>query len=146
MKYLQGKYIPINPKKYVGDVNNIVYRSSWERKLFVFLDNNPSILQWNSEECIIPYISPIDGKIHRYFVDCVVKYKKKDGREVTSLIEVKPFAQTKPPEKPKRQTKYYLDSVETYIKNVSKWKAAKQFAEEKGMEFMILTENELGIK
>lgn len=145
MKYHQGKFIPKNPHKYVGDVTNIVYRSSWERKLFVFLDNNPSILQWNSEECVVPYVSPIDGRIHRYFVDCVVKYKKRDGTVITTLVEVKPKAQTQPPVQPKRQTKQYLEAVETYVRNVSKWKAAKKYAEEKGMEFMILTEDHLKV-
>lgn len=145
MKYHQGKFIPKNPHKYVGDVTNIVYRSSWERKLFVFLDNNPSILQWNSEECVVPYVSPIDGRIHRYFVDCVVKYKKRDGTVITTLVEVKPKAQTQPPAQPKRQTKQYLEAVETYVRNVSKWKAAKKYAEEKGMEFMILTEDHLKV-
>lgn len=145
MKYHQGKFVPKNPHKYVGDASNIIYRSSWELKLFVFLDNNPSILQWNSEECVIPYISPIDGRIHRYFVDCVVKYKKRDGTVITTLVEVKPKSQTQPPAKPKRQTKYYLEAVETWCKNDAKWKAAKKYAQDKGMDFMILTEDHLKV-
>lgn len=146
VKYYQGKFKPKNPSKYIGDVSNIVYRSSWELKAMVFFDNSPSILNWNSEELTIPYFSEVDMRMHTYYVDFVVKYRKKDGTIVTSLIEVKPEAQTQPPKQPKRQTKHYLEAVETYVKNISKWKAAKQFAKEKGMDFMILTENELGIK
>ena len=144
-KYHQGKYKPKNPDKYVGNANNIVYRSSWELKAMIFFDNNPSILAWASEECTIPYISAVDNRIHTYYVDFVIKYKKRDGSILTTLVEVKPKAQTQPPVQPKRQTKQYLEAVETYVRNVSKWKAAKKYAEEKGMEFMILTEDHLKV-
>lgn len=144
-KYLQGKYIVKNREKYVGDINNVIYRSSWELKLFIWLDNNPSILNWNAEEVIVPYISPIDNKQHRYFLDCTIKYKTKSGEIKTSLIEVKPKAQTLEP-KMKKNKKLYVEEVKTFLINSAKWKAAREFASKNNIDFVLLTEDELGIK
>lgn len=144
-KYIKGKFIPTNPEKYVGDYTNIIYRSSWEKKLFVYLDRTPSILQWGSEETVIPYISPVDNRVHRYFVDVVVKYKTPNGIK-RALLEVKPKAQTMPPKQPKRQTKRYMEDVMTYAVNQAKWKAAREFSEKNNCSFILLTEDELGIK
>ena len=69
----KGKYRPTNKRKYKGDVNSIVYRSLWERKFMVYLDTNPDITEWGSEEIVIPYVSPLDGKRHRYFPDFYVR-------------------------------------------------------------------------
>lgn len=142
-KYYQGKYVPKHPEKYLGDATNIVYRSSWELKAMVFFDNNESILSWNSEELTIKYLCGTDNRIHTYYVDFVVKYKTRDGGERTAVVEVKPAKQTVPPIKPKRQTKYYINECMTYIKNQSKWKAAREYATSHGMEFLILTEHEI---
>jgi hypothetical protein len=49
-----GTYKPVNPKKYRGNPNQVVYRSLWERKLMVYCDNNDAVLEWGSEEVIIP--------------------------------------------------------------------------------------------
>ena len=97
----KGKYRPTNRKKYRGDVNNIIYRSLWERTFMKYCDDNPDIIEWGSEEIIIPYVSPIDGRRHRYFPDFFVKTSKGDK----FLIEVKPKSQTKPPKVPRRKTK-----------------------------------------
>jgi len=104
----KGKYKPSYPKKYKGDPTNIVYRSLWERKFMVYCDNNPSVIEWQSEEFCIPYRSPIDNKVHRYFPDFFIKYKDVSGKIKSSLIEIKPMRQCSPPPKPKRQTKKYL--------------------------------------
>lgn len=144
--YLQGKYTPKNPQKYVGDYRNIVYRSSWELKLFKFVDNNPNILAWGSEEIVIPYFNEMDGKPHRYFPDLVVKYKTKTGEIKKALIEVKPSAQTRPPEKKSKNTKRYLNEIVTWETNKAKWNAAKAWCERNGMMFLLMTEVELGIK
>jgi len=145
-RYLQGKYILKNPMKYVGDKLNVVYRSSWELKAMIFFDNNPGILRWASEESIIPYLSKVDGKMHRYFVDFTVLYQTKSGEKKKALVEIKPRSQTIEPKVPKRQTKRYINEVTEYIKNTSKWEAAKKWADEHGLEFMILDEYSLGIK
>lgn len=148
-KSYKGKYTPINPHKYVGDSNNIVFRSLWERKLMVHCDNNPAVLKWNSEEVVIPYWSSVDKKMRRYFTDFMVKMKKRDGTTSIVLIEVKPYKQTIPPVAPKRNTHKtkmrYLEESMTYQRNQDKWAAAQEWCEKKGIEFKIMTEYELGI-
>lgn len=142
----QGFFRPKNPQKYRGDPSNIIYRSRWELKLMMYLDTHSDIVSWGSEEVVIPYRSPVDGKIHRYFVDFVVTKINKDGKKQTSLIEVKPASQTKPPEKPQKMTKRYINEVFTWGVNEAKWKAATEFCKDRGWSFHIFTEHELGIK
>jgi hypothetical protein len=140
-----GKYKPVNPQKYKGNPTNIIYRSLWERKFMIFCDNNSSILQWGSEECVIPYLSPLDGRVHRYYVDFYIKVQTKSGEIKKYLIEIKPKKQTVPPDPQKKQTKIYKDKVLTYCKNRAKWEAAKEWCEDRRMEFLILTEDHLGV-
>ena len=142
----KGKYRPIHPEKYKGDPTNIIWRSLWERKFCVYCDSNTNIIEWQSEEFCIPYRSPIDNKIHRYFPDFFIKYKDTDGKIKSSLIEVKPFRQTAPPAKPKRQTKKYLSEAFEYAKNQAKWQAAREYCKDRMWEFKVLTEKELNIK
>lgn len=142
----KGYFKPRHPEKYVGDLNKIVYRSSWELKLMDFLDVASNVIQWNSEDVVIPYYNPVDGKMHRYFMDFWVRYKTPQGHEVRKLIEVKPHAQTQPPRKPLKITQSYKRAVITYATNQAKWKAARLFCEEKDMIFEIFTEYHLGIK
>lgn len=139
-------YRPSFPKKYKGDPNNIICRSSWERKFCRWCDLNESILEWGSEEFFIPYISPVDNRVHRYFPDFIVKVKESSGQIKTYIIEVKPKKQTFPPKTPKRQTKSYLYECKTYAVNQAKWKAAEEFCADRKIEFKIITEEELGIK
>ena len=142
-EYLQGKYKPSNPEKYKGDVNNIIYRSSWERKFLYYCDTNENILEYSSEEVIIPYKSPVDNRYHRYFVDFYIKYKDANGKIKKALIEIKPFRQTQEPKVQKRKTKGYIYEVVEYAKNQAKWKAAEEWCLDHGYEFKVLTENEL---
>ena len=141
----KGKFRPSNRKKYRGDITKIVYRSLWERKFMVYCDKNENILEWQSEEFCIPYRSPIDNKVHRYFPDFFIKYKDINGRIRSSLIEVKPLRQCSPPPKPKRQTKKYLNEAYEYAKNQAKWEAAREFCKDRMWEFKVMTEKELGI-
>jgi hypothetical protein len=143
--YLQGKFSPRNPSKYVGDINSIFYRSSWERRAMVYFDNNENVLQWSSEEIIIPYVSPLDKKIHRYFPDFLIKVKQKEGIIKTFLIEVKPFKQTQQPEVGKKVTKRYITEIATWGVNDAKWKAAKEYCADRNWEFVLITEKELNI-
>ena len=140
----RGKYTPTNPKKYKGNPSNIIYRSLWERKFMVYCDRNEKILEWGSEEFFIPYRSPLDNRIHRYFPDFYVKVKTPTGTKKW-VIEVKPKAQCTKPRIPKRKTKRYVTEVQTWVTNEAKWKNAIEFCKDKGMEFKILTEVELGI-
>lgn len=142
----KGKYSPSFPKKYKGNPTNIIYRSLWERKFMVYCDTNENILEWGSEEIALPYRSPIDGRVHRYFPDFYIKVKESAGEIKKYLIEIKPKKQTIEPKIPKKKTKGYIYEVVEYAKNQAKWKAAKEFCEDRLWEFKILTEDELGIK
>ena len=140
----KGMFRPTNPKKYKGDPNNVIYRSSWELKLMIYLDRHPEVVQWSSEEIVIPYRSPIDGRVHRYFPDFYVK-KQVNGKIETLLIEVKPKVQTRPPVVQKKRTKKYINEVMTWGINEAKWAAAKNFCEDRDWKFMLMTEKELGL-
>lgn len=141
----KGKFKPQNPQKYKGDDKNIIYRSLWELKVMKYFDVNPSVLFWASEELIIPYLSPVDQKTHRYFPDFIAQIKNKEGFVQTYLLEVKPHKQTLVPIKRGRNQHKFLNESITYAINQAKWKAADIFCQQKGWKFKILTENELGI-
>lgn len=151
-KYYQGRFKPKNPKKYMGDPTNIIYRSGWEFKLMRYLDSHPNVLQWGSEELVIPYRSPIDGRYHRYFPDFLVKQINMYGKKETILIEVKPKAQTVPPDISKAKTatgrasRTYINEVKTWGVNQAKWKAAEEFCKDRGWKFQIMHEGHLGVK
>lgn len=138
----KGRFKPKNPQKYKGNPSNIIYRSSWELKLMSYLDTHEDVVQWSSEEFCIPYRSPVDERVHRYFPDFWVKNNK---GEVT-VIEVKPAKQTVPPNQPKKVTQRYVQEVFEYGKNQAKWKAAREFCADRGWSFEVMTEKELGIK
>ena len=142
----KSKYKPSFPKKYKGDPNNIICRSSWERKMCRWCDLNESVLEWGSEEFYIPYLSPIDNRVHKYFPDFIVKLRENSGRIKTYVIEVKPKKQTRPPKPGKKKTKSYIYEATEYAKNQAKWKAAVEFCKDHMIEFKIITEDELGIK
>ncbi len=110
-----------------------------------YFDLNSSVLEWSSEEDIIPYVSPLDNRYHRYFVDFRVKIKDREGQIKTYLIEVKPFYQTQEPKADKINKKRYLTEVQTYVVNKSKWNAAEEYCKKKGWEFKIWTEKELNV-
>lgn len=141
----KGKFKPQNPQKYKGDSKNIVYRSSWELKVMKYLDANPNIISWASEELVIPYLSPIDNKIHRYFPDFLIQIKRKDQILETRMIEVKPYKQTMAPTKKGKTNSRYLNESITYAINQAKWRAADGFCQKNGWKFMIITEKELGV-
>ena len=139
----KGRYVLKNPKKYEGDPTNVIYRSSWEKRFMIFLDNHESIISWGSEEVVIPYYWEVDGKMHRYFPDFVVTMKTTSG-VVRMLIEVKPYSQTIQPKKTRgKREQTYLLEVETYTKNRAKWNAAEEYCKDRGWMFRIVTEHEL---
>ena len=142
----KGKYSPSYPRKYKGDPTNIVYRSLWERRFMVYCDLNENILEWGSEEIVMPYRSPVDGRVHRYFPDFYIKVKESTGRIKKMIIEIKPKRQCSPPSKPKKQTKGYLREAYEYAKNQAKWEAASEWCKDRGYIFKVFTEKELGIK
>ena len=141
----KGKFRPSEPKKYKGDPTNIVYRSLWELKFMRYCDNNKRIVKWSSEEIVIPYKSPLDNRLHRYFPDFYIKYKDVTGKIIEKVVEIKPANQVKEPKKQKTRTKKYVNEVITYAKNQAKWVAAEEFCKDRRWQFQILTEKELGI-
>ena len=138
-----GLYKPTNPGKYRGNPTRVIYRSLWERKFMVFCDNNPAILEWGSEEVIIPYRCPTDGRVHRYFPDFYIKVREKSGKVTKYIIEVKPKKQTQPPNDKNKRTAAYKRAALTFMKNRAKWDAAQDFCEDRQMNFLILTEDHL---
>lgn len=148
----KGRFRPANPNKYRGDPTNIVYRSSWEFKFMRWCDRHPHVLEWGSEEVIVPYKSPVDGKMHRYFPDFVIKKINRDKTVSTVMIEIKPKAQTMPPDPSKaltetgKKSRRYLNEAITYEVNQAKWEAATEFCSHKGWHFVVMTEDHLGIK
>jgi len=141
----KGTFKPKNPQKYRGDPTKIIYRSRWELMVMQKLDSHPDIVEWSSEEVIIPYISPIDNKRHRYFPDFYMKKKNQDGTTEQVLIEVKPFAQTKPPVVQNKPNRRYITEVQTWGINSAKWKNAEAYCEDRGWKFQIITEKDLGL-
>jgi len=141
----KGRYRVLNPQKYRGDHSEVIYRSSWELKFMKWCDTNASVIEWGSETMIIPYKSPVDSKLHRYFVDFYIKVKSADNKITKYLVEIKPERFTKPPEVPKRQTKRFIEEVFQYGVNQAKWKSANEYCQDRGMKFLVLTEKDLGI-
>jgi hypothetical protein len=140
--FTQGIFKPKNPQKYIG--SQPVYRSMLELKAFRYLDNNPNVLSWSSESIVIPYISPADGKMHRYFVDLAAKLKSKDDTIKKLLIEVKPEKQTIPPiDTGRKKQKTILYERYQYAVNTAKWQAARSWAEKNNFMFIILNEKHL---
>jgi len=142
-KYHQGKYKIKNRDKYLGDPDNIIYRSSWELKMLQYLDNTQDIISFSSEEIVIPYVSPADGKYHRYFPDFFVNIRSRDGTIRSMILEVKPHSQSIEPVIKKNITKRYINEVVTYGVNQAKWKAAEEYCKDRKWEFKVLTEHDL---
>ena len=143
---IKSRFKPSNPKKYMGDPNNIICRSSWERVFCNWCDKREDVVKWASEEFSIPYVSPKDNRRHRYYPDYLIEVKESTGKTKKYIIEVKPKKQTLPPKKPARVTKGYINETVMYAVNQAKWAAAEDFAKDNGVEFKIITEDELGIK
>lgn len=143
-----GKYKIKNSKKYKGNHKNIIYRSLWERKFMEYCDNHPFILEWSSEEISIPYISPTDKKIRRYFPDFVIKKINRHNQIDIIMIEIKPSKQLKKPEmrnvKVSSRNKILKECTAWEINN-AKWESAKKFCDKHGWKFKIITEKELNI-
>jgi hypothetical protein len=140
----KGNFTPINPKKYKGDSRNIVYRSSWERKFMHWCDINENVVEWNSEELVIPYLG-LDNAPHRYFPDIWMKAKKRDGTTQVYVIEIKPWRETQPAVRKKgRKPETVLQEEVTYRTNMRKWQAAEEFCKKKNWTFKVITEKDAG--
>lgn len=141
MNTYKGFFTPVNSDKYKGDPSQIVYRSSWELTFMSYVDKHPDIKKWASEEIIIPYISPLDQRIHRYYPDFWIE---KNNSEIW-LIEIKPKKQCSPPiiKESKRKNSRYLKETMTFMINQAKWKATREFCNKKNWKFYVMTEEDL---
>lgn len=145
-QYVQGIFSPLHPEKYIGG-HRPRFLSSYELKFMRFADNNPNVLKWGSENVVIPYLSPLDGRIHRYMVDNFLLLKTKEGQTIKYLVEIKPAKQTVAPKTKNRKNKRSLLYEQVmYAQNTAKWAAAKQWCIKNGCKFLILTEEHLRIK
>jgi hypothetical protein len=142
-KYHQGRFNPRNPEKYKGDVRNIIYRSSWELKFLQWCDRNENILEYGSEEFFIPYLDPTTNKVRRYFPDAYVKIQEANGKIKKYIVEIKPLRQTQPPVAGKKKKQTLITEARTYEKNIAKWEAARQWCDDRMLEFKIITEKDL---
>jgi hypothetical protein len=140
-----GKFSPKNVNKYLGDPTNIWYRSLWERRVMVHLDDNPNVVEWSNEEIVIPYLSPVDNRWHRYFPDFFARIRNRNGLLEAMILEVKPKSQSVPPTPKKRITKQYINEVMTWGVNEAKWKAATEYCKDRKWTFKVITEEDLGI-
>ena len=139
-KYRQGIFVPKNQEKFIG--TKAVYRSGLELKFFRFCDNNQNIIKWGSENIVVPYISPLDGRVHRYYVDNYIVIK--EGENIKKyLVEIKPSKQTIPPITKYKKKQHLIYEQKTYVINQAKWEAAKKYSKKHGCTFIILTEKEL---
>jgi hypothetical protein len=140
-----GRYPVQNYDKYIGNAQQVFYRSMWELKFMKWCDQNPAVLEWGSEEIVIPYLSPVDGKIHRYFVDFFIRVRDAQGKVHRYLIEIKPKKFTEPPKPAAKKTRRHIQEVFNYAVNQAKWEQARKFCAQRDWEFRVLTERELGI-
>lgn len=141
----KGKFIPQNPNKYIGNPREIVYRSSWELRCMKYFDQNPNVIKWASEEVVVKYQDPFQlNKIRRYFPDFIIEVRTSDKLLQTYMVEVKPYKETKPPEKRTKKTPRYLREVATWRVNKAKWQAAEHFCAQNGWQFIILHEKNAG--
>lgn len=142
-RYKQGWFEPRHPKKYRGDTKKIRYMSSWELHTHRFLDSNPNILEWSSEEIAVPYLKPTDQRVHRYYPDYWVKYRNRYGDIVEEVWEVKPAKEISQPKLVGKSKRQQLTESITYAVNLAKWKAAKFYCKKNGWRFRLMTEAQL---
>jgi hypothetical protein len=136
-------YTVKNPGKYLGEYTTVITRSSLETKFMTWADRTDNVLKWASEPYGVPYISPRDGKAHRYFVDFIMVLQTSQGIK-KYIVEIKPASQCVPPVKtPRMKQKTLTEQYMTYMVNQSKWEQARIHAENVGAEFIVLTENDL---
>ena len=142
-KWRQGIFVPKNQNKFIG--TKATYRSGLELKFFRFCDNNSNVLKWCSENVVVPYKSPLDNRIHKYYVDNLVIIK--EGEEIKKyLVEIKPYKQTKKPQTKYRKKSHLIYEQRAYITNQAKWEAARDYCKKCGYTFIIITEKELYFK
>jgi len=139
-RWRQGIFVPKNPSKFIG--SKAIYRSGLELKFFRFCDDNKNVKRWGSENVIVPYMSPLDNRGHKYYVDNYIEILE-GNKLVKYLVEIKHSRETKPPKTKYRNRKHLLYEQKTFVTNQAKWQAAREYSKKRGYKFIILTEKEL---
>ena len=135
-KFAQGVYKVTNPLKYVGK-REPRYRSGWELAFMRFCDTNDNILQWASESIVIPYRHPLTGKMTNYVPDFLITYRTKDNRMCAEVIEIKPKKQSLIESKASARDRAVV------AVNYSKWDAATKWCRRQGLQFRVITEDDI---
>lgn len=135
-KFAQGIYHPRNPSKYVGK-RDPRYRSGWEHAFMRFCDSNDNILQWASESISIPYRHPLTGKMTMYVPDFLITYRNKQNQMRAELIEIKPKKQSV------MESKMSSRDRAVVAVNYAKWDAATKWCRRQGLQFRVLTEDDI---
>lgn len=138
--WAQGKYKVQNTNKYIGK-NLPKYRSGWELSFMMFCDKHDSVLNWASESIQIPYRNPFTGKPTVYIPDFFVLYQDKNGNQRAEIVEIKPKKQSLI----ESRVASARDKA-TVALNHAKWAAAKAYAKKIGVNFRVITEDDLFYK
>lgn len=134
--WAQGIFTPKNPKKYIGN-HKPKYRSGWELRVMMFLDENKHISQWASEALSIPYMNPLTGKKSMYIPDFFVVYENKHNDVKAEILEVKPKSQTSLLEAKSKHDKLHA------IVNQAKFAAASAYCKSHGFAFRVVSEDSI---
>lgn len=143
--FTQGLFSPKYPEKYIGNLEKIRYRSSWEMKIMMMLDESTNITKWSSEGTVIPYFSQLDNKPRKYYTDFTVELKNDLGEITQVLLEVKPLKEINPPKMPRKKTDKslgnYARALSVYQVNMDKWKQANEYCKSNGINFLLVYQN-----
>jgi hypothetical protein len=147
-RFFQGVYDVQNPSKYAG-LKAPIFRSSYEAAFFHWCDTNDRVVKWGSEIIEVPYQIPLQTRTHKYVTDAYLEVKNSSGTVSKYLVEIKPKSQTVQPRRPTttnwKALRNFHYAQSTFVKNMSKWRAASAFAQARGMKFMLLTEDDLSM-
>lgn len=139
-KFSQGVFHPKNMHKFIGN-KSPTYRSSWEHRVMIWLDESPAVISWASEPIKIPYLNPMNpkqnGQLNSYIPDFLIKYVDKQGRQHTELIEIKPLKETMMESARSKKDKIAL------AVNINKWQQAEAWCKQRGIVFRVLTEADI---
>ena len=149
MVFKQGYFQPKNLNKYVGERNNIFYRSGLEFRFMTICDLSERVLKWSSEPFRIKYYHPLEKRNKQYIIDFWIEVLDNQEQKRKILVEIKPSVQTVKPKQPKKMTEKakqrFINESVIYIQNIAKWSAAKDVCKQLGWEFFIITEKNLNI-
>ena len=134
--FAQGEFQPRNRAKYVGK-GNPRYRSGWELAFFQFCDNNDSVLEWASEAISIQYRHPFTGRVTNYVPDVFMRYRTKNNKICTEIIEIKPRKQSLIEGRMNERDRMIVAI------NHAKWQAARAWCQRSGIVFRVLNEDSL---